>query len=178
MLPLSLVDYCSAPMPFVIGFHSSLMLSIQKMPLSEVVYVDLDRDQVSNGVNISRSLFMLPQVSAIQGDLALLPPAFMNPLRMVLDSATADFHRVTSSSKSNTDWQRVAAAFRHFFVRVFAGYTKFFSKKPHGDGSTFDKNAFMMSQPKPVRKVLHKFVSSCITNIDLVFGSFLYISNV
>lgn len=46
VLPLSLVDYCSAPMPFVIGLHSSLMLSIIKMPLSEVVYVDLDRDQV------------------------------------------------------------------------------------------------------------------------------------
>ncbi len=86
--------------------------------------------------------------------MALLPAVLTTPLRTVLDQATADFHRpqATSASRSNLDWQRVAAAFRHFFVRLFAGYGKFFVPK-EGGRLTFDKNAFQQSHPKPIRKV-------------------------
>eukprot|EP00026_Physarum_polycephalum_P001911 Phypoly_transcript_01914.p1 GENE.Phypoly_transcript_01914~~Phypoly_transcript_01914.p1 ORF type:complete len:893 (+),score=151.82 Phypoly_transcript_01914:162-2840(+) len=144
VLPLSLVDYCSAPMPFVIGLHSSLLLSLQKMPMSEVVLVDLDRDQVS----------------AVAGDLALLPQSLLGPLKTVLDAATADFHRITSTSKSTLDWQRVAEAFRHFFVRVFHSYARFFVQKPGADAVKFDKDAFIQAQPKQIRKFLETFCAS------------------
>lgn len=80
VLPKQLLDYCSAPMPFIVGLHKSLMLPLQKMPLNEVVFVDLDGDQVSS----------CPE------DVAALPPTIIGPLRVVLEAATADVRSMCS----------------------------------------------------------------------------------
>lgn len=42
VLPESLLDYLSAPMPFLVGVHSSLLPKIYKLGLEEVVFCDLD----------------------------------------------------------------------------------------------------------------------------------------
>jgi len=74
VLPKQLIDYCSAPMPFIVGLHKSLMLPLQRMPLNEVVFVDIDGDQVSS----------------VPEDVANLPPTIIGPLRVVLEAATGD----------------------------------------------------------------------------------------
>src|SRR5271163_4356461 len=56
-------------MPFVIGLHSSLLLSLQKMPMSEVVLVDLDRDQVS--ILLLSSSYPPPTIRSIKKTLRL-----------------------------------------------------------------------------------------------------------
>jgi hypothetical protein len=43
VLPETLLDYLSAPMPFLVGVHSSLAPKINGLNLEEVVYCDLDR---------------------------------------------------------------------------------------------------------------------------------------
>jgi hypothetical protein len=43
VLPESLLDYLSAPMPFLVGVHSSLAAKVKGLNLEEVVYCDLDR---------------------------------------------------------------------------------------------------------------------------------------
>ena len=36
VLPLSLIDYCSAPMPFLLGILSSSLPNLKHLPLEEV----------------------------------------------------------------------------------------------------------------------------------------------
>jgi hypothetical protein len=143
VLPKQLIDYCSAPMPFIVGLHKSLMLPLQKMPLNEVVFVDLDGDQVSS----------------VPEDIANLPPTIIGPLRVVLEAATGDIRRTGS-----TDYTAVANAFRHFFVKIFAGYRRFFVNKDINGTPrmSFDKDAFIASptQSKAVRKFLEVFFAS------------------
>lgn len=52
VLPPKMIDYCSAPMPFLIGVHSSLMPSIEKASMTEgVVLVDIDNNQITTPYN-------------------------------------------------------------------------------------------------------------------------------
>eukprot|EP01132_Coremiostelium_polycephalum_P002292 gene2292-2826_t len=75
ILPRSLLDYCTAPMPFIIGVHSSLFPLIRKKPLNEIVFVDLDKDQV----------LPLPE------DIALFPAVLLQPLKQCLDLQVLDY---------------------------------------------------------------------------------------
>ncbi|KAL6046377.1 Rab guanyl-nucleotide exchange factor [Balamuthia mandrillaris] len=72
VLPPSMLDYCGAPMPFVIGILRSSMQQLMQMTSSmeDVVLVDLDRDSVS----------YLPPTSPLQDDWELLPPSLTGPL--------------------------------------------------------------------------------------------------
>ena len=46
LLPPSLHAYCCAPMPFIVGVHSSGLIPLQSLPLEETVFVDLDNNKV------------------------------------------------------------------------------------------------------------------------------------
>lgn len=46
LLPEKFINYCAAPMPFIIGAHSSMMESIENLPLERIVFVDLDNKQI------------------------------------------------------------------------------------------------------------------------------------
>jgi hypothetical protein len=46
ILPQQCLSYCCAPMPFLVGVHSSHLEELNSMPLEEVVLVDLDNDSV------------------------------------------------------------------------------------------------------------------------------------
>lgn len=49
ILPPQIIDYCSAPMPFLVGMHTSLYHSIKDTPvIEEVVIVNLDTNEVQN----------------------------------------------------------------------------------------------------------------------------------
>jgi hypothetical protein len=48
ILPRALLDVCCAPMPFVVGVHVSCMPQLQRMPLESTVFVDLDRNTVTD----------------------------------------------------------------------------------------------------------------------------------
>jgi hypothetical protein len=47
ILPRDLVDYLSAPMPFLVGLTSEMLPLIRHIPMSEVTMVDLDLQKVS-----------------------------------------------------------------------------------------------------------------------------------
>eukprot|EP00004_Rigifila_ramosa_P001503 TRINITY_DN1146_c0_g1_i3.p1 TRINITY_DN1146_c0_g1~~TRINITY_DN1146_c0_g1_i3.p1 ORF type:complete len:397 (-),score=109.08 TRINITY_DN1146_c0_g1_i3:1401-2591(-) len=49
VVPRSLLDYCCAPMPFLVGVLSSFMPQLSQMPLEEVVIVYLDEKKISDG---------------------------------------------------------------------------------------------------------------------------------
>lgn len=49
LIPKGMLSYCTAPMPFFIGAHTSAMPSIRHMPLERILFVDLDTNSVSSG---------------------------------------------------------------------------------------------------------------------------------
>jgi hypothetical protein len=63
VLPPSMISYCCAPMPFVIGVLSSQIPEVNSMPIDEVLMVDLDKDELY-GIN----------------DFGLFPPFVRDPL--------------------------------------------------------------------------------------------------
>jgi hypothetical protein len=154
VLPKQLLAYCSAPMPFLIGLHTSLLQPLQAMPLNEVVFVDLDKEVVSSN----------------PADVANLPPTIVGPLRTALEAATNGIKSMSQMTQPRgnsvlidlfhtengaADYTAVAMAFMYFFVKIFAGYKRFFVKDltRRPIRSTFDRETFVTSQNKAVRKV-------------------------
>ncbi|XP_072014582.1 DENN domain-containing protein 1A-like isoform X2 [Amphiura filiformis] len=46
VLPAHLIDYCCAPMPFLVGVHSSFMKKVRSMPLDEVIILNVDTNAI------------------------------------------------------------------------------------------------------------------------------------
>ena len=46
ILPNKLIDYVCAPMPYILGIHSSMLQKVLKMPIEEVVILDLDKREL------------------------------------------------------------------------------------------------------------------------------------
>jgi hypothetical protein len=42
LLPRSLADYLTAPMPFLIGMPAQLLPAIRNLPMDEITLIDLD----------------------------------------------------------------------------------------------------------------------------------------
>jgi len=103
VLPQSLLDYCSAPMPFLLGILADSIPAVKKQPLEEVYIVDLDKGKfiVNPG---------FPNV---------LPPHELRTLEMSLEAITA------SGKKGRAFDLGVAAAFLDFFQSCLSEYPKF-----------------------------------------------------
>ncbi|XP_047425839.1 DENN domain-containing protein 1A isoform X2 [Mugil cephalus] len=77
VLPQHLLDYCCAPMPFLIGVHSSLMEKVRGMALDDVVVLNVDTNTLESPYDDLQSLpndvvsslkSRLKKVSATTGD--------------------------------------------------------------------------------------------------------------
>jgi hypothetical protein len=53
---LLILNLCSAPFPFVLGIHASLMPRVRRMPMDEHVVVDVDAGTVSSPFNDDKSM--------------------------------------------------------------------------------------------------------------------------
>ncbi|TNM92511.1 hypothetical protein fugu_019523 [Takifugu bimaculatus] len=56
VLPQHLLDYCCAPMPYLIGVHSSLMEKVQRLSLDDVVVLNVDTNTLETPYNDLQSL--------------------------------------------------------------------------------------------------------------------------
>ncbi|XP_057675461.1 DENN domain-containing protein 1A-like [Corythoichthys intestinalis] len=56
VLPQHLLDYCCAPMPYLIGVHSSLMGKIQGLAIEDVVILNVDNNTLETPYNDLQSL--------------------------------------------------------------------------------------------------------------------------
>eukprot|EP01133_Synstelium_polycarpum_P018037 gene18037-21531_t len=139
ILPRSLLDYCTAPMPFIIGVHSSLFPLIRKKPLNEIIFVDLDKDQV----------LPLPE------DIALFPPSLVQQLKTCLDTQILDWKK-----NKHYDNKVIVDTFRKFFVSILGTYRRFFLKDMDKKKMIFDKASFIDSQLITPTKFFNIFCSS------------------
>src|SRR4051812_42752453 len=71
LLPESLLHYCCAPMPFIVGIHSDSLMALEAMPLEELVFVDLDYDRVASAESFDDDITLLPSpaVSMLKANL-------------------------------------------------------------------------------------------------------------
>jgi hypothetical protein len=97
VLPMKLIDYVAAPMPFIVGIHSSMLKKVNSMPTESLVIVNLDTREVSGLSNV----FKMPFEKSLLSSLNF--------------SVTEDFVETTD----------VYEAFLTILVKVFGTYRKF-----------------------------------------------------
>ena len=142
VVPPSLLNYCTAPMPFVVGIHASHLNEVKRMPVDEIMYVDLD-----NGV--------LRTTSTLCQDIQVIPPRWHEQLQTELDDALLPFHRFNSAPNS----EAMASAFRSFFYQTLYGYSSHFQVQADG-AIKFNEEDFLAAQTREARPLCQQFVSS------------------
>ncbi|XP_059495851.1 DENN domain-containing protein 1B isoform X2 [Stegostoma tigrinum] len=118
VLPPHLLDYCCAPMPYLIGIHSSLMEKVRSRALEDVVILNVDSNTLESPFN----------------DLEKMPPDVVSILKVKLKKQSA----VTGDV--------VARAFLRAQAAIFGSYQdalKFNSDEP----VTFCEETFLNHKP-------------------------------
>ncbi|XP_031569681.1 DENN domain-containing protein 1A-like [Actinia tenebrosa] len=117
IMPPHLLDYCCAPMPFLIGVHASLMQKVYKMPLDEVVILDADTNEIDTPFH----------------DCAKIPQDVILTLKSTLKKTVYPIE------------DHVSKAFLCAMVSLVGSYRNALRFKP-GERIIFDKDAFIQSK--------------------------------
>jgi hypothetical protein len=128
-------------MPFIIGMHISMLSDLKRMPMEEVVMVDLDRGRLRYN----------------EKDIMHLPDEHFDAMVHALESCMQK-----QKGDDEKDWPPLAAVFLDFFLTVFSSYQKYIKKDGPGGsrGGGMDKVGFRKSQRKPIAKFLQEFERS------------------
>ncbi|XP_034947207.1 DENN domain-containing protein 1B [Chelonus insularis] len=129
VLPLALMDYLLAPMPFLIGVPAPIFQRVQKNDLGDVVILDADNNTIQSPFQ----------------DLQSLPQDVVNNLRKALRNRPALLG------------DGVSRAFLRALVQLTAGYREALTLQ-QGQRITFDQNAFVESRPYSMQPFLRKML--------------------
>ncbi|XP_012218112.1 DENN domain-containing protein 1A isoform X2 [Linepithema humile] len=129
VLPLSLIDYLLAPMPFLIGVPTATLQKVPKSDLGEVVILDADNSTIESPF---KDLESLPQDVVIN-----LKKALRNKPALLGDG--------------------VSRAFLRALVQLTAGYREALTLQ-QGERITFNQNAFVESRPSSMQPFLRKML--------------------
>ncbi|CAL7941720.1 unnamed protein product [Xylocopa violacea] len=129
VLPLSLIDYLLAPMPFLIGVPTPTLQRVRKSDLGEVVILDAD-------INSIETPFQ---------DLESLPQDVVTNLKKALRNRSALLG------------DGVSRAFLRALVQLTAGYRDALTLE-QGQSITFNQNAFVESRPSSMQPFLRKML--------------------
>ena len=129
VLPAQLMDYLSAPMPFLIGVPDPLMKRIKRAELGEVVILDADNNMVETPFD----------------DLDSIPSEVLSNLRRSLKPGTG----LLGDS--------VARAFLQALVHLIGGYRDAL-KYRQGEKITFSEEAFVMSRSASLQPFLEQML--------------------
>ena len=129
VLPAQLMDYLSAPMPFLIGVPDPLMKRIKRAELGEVVILDADNNRVETPFE----------------DLESLPAEVLSNLRRSLKPGTG----LLGDS--------VARSFLQALVHLIGGYRDALRYR-QGEKITFSEDAFIMSRSTSLQPFLEQML--------------------
>nr|XP_032802638.1 DENN domain-containing protein 1B-like isoform X2 [Petromyzon marinus] len=124
LLPPHLLEYCSAPMPFLIGVHSSLMDRVRTMPLDDAIVFTIDTNTMETPFN----------------DLQGLPSDVVAALRSRL-------------KRPATVGDGVARAFLKSQAALYGSYREALRFQP-GEPITFSEDAFACHRSTSMRTFL------------------------
>ncbi|XP_041667488.1 DENN domain-containing protein 1A isoform X2 [Cheilinus undulatus] len=125
VLPQHLLDYCCAPMPYLIGVHSSLMEKVRGMALDDVVVLNVDTNTLETPYD----------------DLQSLPNDVVSSLKSRLKKV------------STTTGDGVARAFLKSQAALFGSYRNALQIEP-GEPITFNEDTFVNHRSSAMRQFL------------------------
>ena len=129
VLPAHLMDYLSAPMPFLIGVPGPLMKKIRRAEVGDVVILDADNNKVETPFD----------------DLETFPADVLSNMRKALKPGTG----LLGDS--------VARAFLQSLVHLIGGYRDAL-KYRQGEKITFSEDAFIMSRSTALQPFLEQML--------------------
>ncbi|KAM3599801.1 uncharacterized protein V6R79_011861 [Siganus canaliculatus] len=129
VLPHHLLDYCCAPMPYLIGVHSSLMEKVRGMALDDVVVLNVDTNTLETPYD----------------DLQSLPNDVVSNLKSRLKKV------------STTTGDGVARAFVKSQAALFGSYRNALQIEP-GEPITFSEEAFVNHRSSSMREFLQNAI--------------------
>ncbi|XP_054432529.1 DENN domain-containing protein 1B isoform X2 [Pteronotus mesoamericanus] len=130
VLPPHLLDYCCAPMPYLIGIHSSLMERVKNKSLEDVVMLNVDTNTLESPFN----------------DLNDLPSDVVSALKNKL------------KKQSTATGDGVARAFLRAQAALFGSYRDALRYKP-GEPITFCEESFVKHRSGPMKQFLETAVN-------------------
>uniref|UniRef100_A0A671RE54 DENN domain-containing protein 1A-like n=1 Tax=Sinocyclocheilus anshuiensis TaxID=1608454 RepID=A0A671RE54_9TELE len=129
VLPQHLIDYCCAPMPYLIGVHSSLMEKVRGMALDDVVLLNVDTNTLETPFD----------------DLQSLPNDVVSSLKNRLRKV------------SSTTGDGVARAFLKAQAALFGSYRNALHIEPE-EPITFSEETFMTHRSSTMRQFLQNAI--------------------
>eukprot|EP00730_Choanoeca_flexa_P008070 TRINITY_DN12435_c0_g2_i1.p1 TRINITY_DN12435_c0_g2~~TRINITY_DN12435_c0_g2_i1.p1 ORF type:complete len:875 (+),score=216.20 TRINITY_DN12435_c0_g2_i1:1786-4410(+) len=127
ILPNHLLDYCSAPVPYIVGVHKSLMPSVAERAMEDHVWVDMDSDTLTTPFN----------------DADILPSELTAGLKEAAKRVRSLGQHAAERAPAVRDFCNLLT---RVLVEVFAGY------KPHIINMdrliSYDRDALLASKPK------------------------------
>lgn len=130
VLPPHLLDYCCAPMPYLIGIHSSLLERVKSKSLEDVVMLNVDTNTLESPFN----------------DLSNLP----------IDVVSALKNKLKKQSTATGDG--VARAFLRAQAALFGSYRDALRYKP-GEPITFCEESFVKHRSSVMKQFLQSAVN-------------------
>ncbi|XP_051039137.1 DENN domain-containing protein 1B [Phodopus roborovskii] len=129
VLPPHLLDYCCAPMPYLIGIHSSLIERVKNKSLEDVVVLNVDTNTLESPFN----------------DLSNLPSDVVSALKNKL------------KKQSTATGDGVARAFLRAQAALFGSYRDALRYKP-GEPITFCEESFVRHRSSVMKQFLETAV--------------------
>ncbi|XP_075792808.1 DENN domain-containing protein 1B isoform X2 [Pelodiscus sinensis] len=130
VLPPHLLDYCCAPMPYLIGVHLSLLEKVKNRSLEDVVMLNVDTNTLENPFN----------------DLNNLPTEVVSALKNKL------------KKQSTATGDGVARAFLRAQAALFGSYRDALRYKP-GEPVTFCEDSFVKHRSSTTKQFLETAVN-------------------
>lgn len=155
ILPNSYTDLLSAPMPYIIGVHSSIMEKAKKLDLSGVVIVDTDNNTLNQEYD----------------DASALPDEMLSILKKMLRS-----DKLRSSMQLEGD--AISRAFLMSLVRTIGGYRDALRFQPN-EKISFQRDAFLLTRPSSMRpfledllelQIFHEFINERLDMLNCGIG--------
>ncbi|XP_018114148.1 DENN domain-containing protein 1B isoform X3 [Xenopus laevis] len=130
VLPPHLLDYCCAPMPYLIGVHLSLMERVKSRTLDDVVILNVDNNSLETPFN----------------DLCSLPSDVITTLKSKL------------KKQSTSTGDGVSRAFLRAQAALFGSYRDALRYKP-GEPVTFSEESFISHRSNTMKQFLETAVN-------------------
>lgn len=130
VLPNHLLDYLSAPMPFLIGVPKSTLSRVSRSELGEMVVLDADNNKVDSPFD----------------DVQTMPSDIVSSLK-----------RSLRNRASLVLGEGVSQAFLRTLVHLMGGYRGALQFQP-GQKITFDPQTFLQTRPQNLRPFLEKML--------------------
>lgn len=134
VLPAFLIDYLSAPMPYLIGAHKSLLEKVRESELGDAVVVDVDENTIKTCFN----------------DLEELPSEIQSYLKKYLKKDKLNVAMAASGDA-------IPKTFLMSLVKLIGGYRDALKFHP-GEEITFNPQAFVQSRPESMQPFLEKIL--------------------